>query len=542
MVESDLAKALIKRLSELRGARTTIEGVWKQCGDYSFPMRSQGFYGEEGSPDGAQTKQAELYDTTTTDSGKILASSIQTGTTPANARWFGLAVQDADDYEKKWLDDSAQRLWTAIHGGNFDAESMDGLLDLVAFGLFVFFVTEARDERGAVDGFRFELWPLSQCYCASSTESGLIDTVFRPYSLTVGQCVTQFGLDAVSPKVRDQYHDDKLDEKVKILHAVYPRPEGSTGSLRANRMPFASVYVEMDSRVVLKNSGFHEQPVMVPRWTRVPNSVYATGPMFEALPDAKALNKITQMELVGIDTAVSGMWIAEDDGVLNPRTVRVGPRKIIVANSVDSMKPLSTGTDFSVSFTKRADLSAQIRKIMMADQLPPMEGQPRTATEFYARLNMIRQLLGPVYGRMQVEFLQPLIHRCFGIALRAGLFAAPPDSLRDRTYTVVYLSPMAKSQKMEEVSAIDGGFARIANLAQLTGDPSVWDNVKRDDGVRAVLDGLGVPAALVNGEDEVAAIREQRAQQEQAAQQQAMGQALTMEAASAGINRMAQAQ
>jgi hypothetical protein len=37
------------------------------------------------------------------------------------------------------------------------------------------------------------------------------------------------------------------------------------------------------------------------------------------------------------------MWIAEDDGVLNPRTMKVGPRKVIVANSVDSMKPLDLG-------------------------------------------------------------------------------------------------------------------------------------------------------------------------------------------------------
>jgi hypothetical protein len=345
---------------------------------------------------------------------------------------------------------------------------------------------------------------------------------------------------SVSEKVRELYDSEKYDEKVNLIHAIYPRRHGRQGAARARNMPFASVYVDCDNKQVVRESGFHEQPFFAPRWTRIPNSVYAVGPMFDALPDTKTINKLAQMELANADIAVAGMWIAEDDGVLNPRTVKVGPRKIIVANSVDSMKPLQTGADFNISFTKRADLEAKIRKIMMADQLPPMEGQPRTATEFYARINLIRQLLGPVYGRMQSEYLKPLINRCFGLAFRAGLFDPPPQSLAGRPYSIVYLSPMAKSQKLEEVSAIEGTFAAAAQLAAAKGDPTVWDNYDVDEGMRIAADGRGVPAKIVRNADDVAEIRRIRAEQEQQAQQQAMQQQIGMEAASAGIQRMAQ--
>jgi hypothetical protein len=57
------------------------------------------------------------------------------------------------------------------------------------------------------------------------------------------------------------------------------------------------------------------------------------------------------------------MWIAEDDGVLNPRLVKVEPRRIVVANSVDSMKPLLTGADFNVVFTVEERLWASSAKI-----------------------------------------------------------------------------------------------------------------------------------------------------------------------------------
>ena len=538
-MSDNLAAEIMRRAGVLRGLRTDHEDVWRDCGDYSFPIRSQGFHGEREDLSASMTKRAKLYDSTSTDAARILASGVQTGITPANSRWFGLQVWNETDAERVWMDEAADALWEAIHASNFDAEALEGLLDCVAFGWFVMFITLAEDDNGEVEGLRFELLPVSQCYCAASEPGGQIDTLYRPYCLTVEQMVAEFGIDKVSAKVSDLYMDQKYDEKVDLIHAIYPRKEGRPGAARARNLPYASVYVECAGKVVLRESGFHERPFVAPRWTRIPNSIYAVGPMFDALPDVKTLNELAKMELANVDMAVAGMWIAEDDGVLNPRTVKVGARKIIVANSVDSMKPLQTGADFNISFSKRNELEAKIRKIMMADQLPPMEGQPRTATEFYARINLIRQLLGPVYGRMQAEYLQPMLQRCFGLAFRAGLFTPPPESLAGRQYTITYLSPMAKSQKLEEVSAIEGAFASTAQLAAAKGDPTVWDNFDVDEGIRMGADGRGVPARLVRSADDVAEIRRIRQQQEQQAEQAAVQQQIGMQAAQAGIDRMA---
>jgi hypothetical protein len=63
---------------------------------------------------------------------------------------------------------------------------------------------------------------------------------------------------------------------------------------------------------------------------KIPGGSYGIGPVYDALPDCKELNETKRMEKAAQDLAISGMWIAEDDGVLNPRTVKVGPRRIIV--------------------------------------------------------------------------------------------------------------------------------------------------------------------------------------------------------------------
>jgi hypothetical protein len=260
--------------------------------------------------------------------------------------------------------------------------------------------------------------------------------------------------------------------------------------------------------------------------------------MYDALPDARQLNEYIRMDTMNAELAIAGMWIAEDDGVLNPRTVKIGPRKIVVANSVDSMKELKSGANLAFGFTKREQLAAQIRRTLLADQLPPMEGQPRTATEFYARLNLIRQMLGPVYGRQQTEYLKPLVERCFGLAYRGGLFAPPPDSLRGRIFTVTYQSPQARAQKLESATAIEGVFQAVGATAAATGDIGVWDNVDVDEGIRIGADARGVPASIIRGKDAVDRIRRDRAQAQQDAQDQAVQQQLGMQAAQTGIDKM----
>jgi len=535
------ATLLKRRFDSLRQDRLPHENHWRQCFDYSHPIRGQGFNGEIADTTATQSQRARMYDATSTDAGNILASGIQGGMTPANSRWFGIGVWDSTSDEESWLDESSQRLWEAIHASNFDAESFEANVDMVDVGWFVLFIDENRGQDGQVDGFRFAQWPIASCYLAASKPGGRVDTLFRPYRLTVEQCVNEFGLDQVGEKVRQNYLAGKMDEKVDLLHAIYPRQKFVVNAVRARNLPFASEHIECDSGRMVRESGFHEQPFVAPRWSVIPNSVYATGPMSAALPDILTLNELSKMELLAADLAVSGMWIAQDDGVLNPRTVKVGPRKIIIAADTDNMKELKSGSDFTVSFTKREELRASIRKILLADQLQPKDGPAMTATEVHVRVQMIRQLLGPIFGRLQAEYLQPLIERCFGLALRGGLFEPPPESLRDRQYRVIYLSPLAKAQKMEEVSAIEGTLVSVGQVAAATGSLEAWDNIDLDEGVRHIADGRGMPAQLLRSPEAVAALREQRAQAQAAAQQQAAQQAMAQEMAKAGAQRMANA-
>jgi len=514
----DLASNIMRRKTAMQALRIPHEQVWRDCFDYSFPERGDGFYNEQNDASALQAKRARLLDSTSTDSGLILAAAGMSGGTPSNSRWFGLSAGQDSEEEKRWFDACAEIIFDNIHGSNYDAVGFEAWLDLIPAGWFVLFIDVNRVEGG----YHFELWPMANCYIAASKPGGLPDILYREYELTVEQAVGEFREETLSDHVRGLYAKGDLDKKIKFIMGIYPRANGNPDAVRAQNLPFASCHIEADSKKVVRESGFHECPFVAPRWAKLPNSEYAVGPMFRALPDVKQLNRLVYLEDTNVDLAVSGMWIAEDDGVLNPRTVKVGPRKIIVANSVDSMKPLKSGADFNITFTKKESLQAAIRKTMMADQLAPQDGPVRTATEIHVRVQQIRQLLGPIYGRMQAEWYTPMINRCFGLAARApGVLPPPPQSLANRSYNVVFVSPMAKAQKMEEVNAVETSLLSVGQIAAATQDPAVWDNIDVEESISVILEGRGAPANIGRTKEEVAQIRAARAKAQQEAQQQA---------------------
>jgi len=523
------AAQIVRRMNAMKALRLPHEYVWRDCFDHSFILRGSGLQQDQLSAQNAIDRRARLVDSTATDAGRILAASMQGGLTPANARWFALDVQTADDAGKAWLDSVADQLHVEIHNANFDSESLDCMLDMVAAGWFVMFIDDAKDENGRSVGLSFESWPLAECYFSSSRSDGTVDTVYHVYQRTAEQCVAEFG-DAVSAMVKKKAVDTP-DEMIDLVHAIYPRV-GSNGKL-AKSMAFASCKAEIANQHLLVEGGFHEFPCAIPRMNRIPGSPYAVGPMFDALPDARMLNQLKRMDLANADLAIAGMWIAKDDGVLNPRTVKVGARKIIVANDTESMKPLVSGGNWQLADERIAQLQAAIRKLLMADQLQPQDGPAMTATEIHARIALIRQQLGPTFGRMQSEYLRMLVERCFWLGYRAGAFPPPPQSIAGANFTVRYTNPLARAQNLEDVTAIQNALAFILQVQPF--QPEVLDNYDLDEMSRTLSEAQGVPQKCMRDMQAVMALRKARAQQQAAQQQQAQAQQLQGMAADAAF-------
>jgi hypothetical protein len=155
----------------------------------------------------------------------------------------------------------------------------------------------------------------------------------------------------------------------------------------------------------------------------------------------------------------------------------------------------------------------------MADLFDKILRDPTmTATQVHAILGMLRQRMGPRFGRLQAEWLQSLIERAYGLALRAGALGEPPESLLQRNYSIRYLSPLALAQKAEEAMAIEAHEASVGAAAQA--DPGVLDTYDWEAGQRRKAELRGLPMDLIPDAKAVQAKRDAKAQAQQAAQQQ----------------------
>jgi hypothetical protein len=538
---TERASAIVRRLQQMQAERLVHESTWRDCYHYTYPERMRGLAGDQ-LEDAAsiQRRRGEVLDSTATDGVRLLSSAVVSGMTPANAVWFALDVGDETDDERRWLDDTSRTIWEAIHASNYDAHKFDAVTDSVCAGWCVLYIDE---DMGRL---QFDRWPISQCFGAASKPGGRIDILYRLYSMTAEQAFLEYG-DKASDRIKADARD-KPTTKHQIVHAIYPRSimgdVGLSGSL-----PYESVHVEVATKQELRSGGYHEQPFVVPRWSPLPGSVYATGPVSQALPTIRELNALLALEKSALARAAAGVYVAEDDGVLNPRTVTVRGGSIIVANSVDSIKPLPSGADFQVTFAKADEMRREIRRLLMADQLQPQDGPAMTATEVHVRVALIRQLLGPLFGRFQAEDLAPTIERCFGLLFRYGrpeiggepgdvLIDDPPDSLAGEVFRIRYQSPLARAQQLDDVTAIERVLMMAGAMAQV-GKTDALDLIDSDEALRIAGDGLGAPSKVLRDERAVAALREARREQQEAQAQQAQAQQMQTMAADAAFKRAA---
>lgn len=523
------AQKLLQQYSRMQSQRSEYETHWRECYKYTYPQRGTAFAGVT-SQQQAQQERAELFDSTCTDAARTLASTLQSGMTPSNSQWLEFKTTGADPVADAWLSECSAAVWANIASSNFDCEAFEAILDAVIAGWCCVFVDYDRT-RG---GFVFQQWPIYECF-VSSTNGHKVDVIFRKYEMTQAEAVAAFG-DKVGAKTKADAERNP-DKKVSFLHAIYPRNIYLQGGKAARNMPFASVTVNCEEKTIVRESGFHEFPVAVPRMMRIPGTQYAIGPTSDALPDVKELNALKRFQKAAAEMAISPPFIAEDDGVLNPAAgITLGPKRIIIANSVNSIKPLATGADFNVSFTSEQRLQAQIRRVMMADQLPPVEAGQQTATEINARLSLIRQQLAPLYGRFQAEYLTPITERCFWIMYRAGALPTPPEQMQNADFTVRYDSPLARAQKMQEAQALSEFEAGLGGLAQTFG-PEVLDIYDPDAANREKASALGLPSKVLRSDDDIAALRKQRSESQQSQQAQDMQNQVALQATQAALNQ-----
>ena len=527
-------KALVKRYDALKNAAANHFNLCEQMAKYIAPSRV-GILSKR-TP-GTQQMQG-VFDSTSLMGAEMMAQFIASYTMNPSQQWGSMRMRDPsfrdNDEVNEWLDETRDRMLGAFSNSMFYAEAPESLVDWVGFGTNFLLSEEmpfgtARRPKNGFRGQRFEAVKTGRFVIADGPD-GLVDTVGREWDVTADVMARRWGLAAMPEKVQKAIKEGKSDTIFTLIHMVYPRSYSDREFAAGNRkMPWASCWVEKDSKELVNESGYRTFPGAVARYQRTPGEVFGRGRGHIAFNDTWTLNETKRLSLEDFAFKVKPPVLMAHDSVFG--TLRLVPGAPTTINTHgmsirDQFMPFETGSRPEVTALKEEELRTSIKQIFYVDQilkLMEVNKSEMTAFEFAKKLELLFRLLGPVYGRTEKEFLSQIWDNAFDEGLAGGLFSPPPNALFDTDGDIetVFENPIAKAQRAADVESIGLATQDLLPIAQVF--PQVWDNYDPDEIVTIVNRTRGVPAKATRSAREREQFRNARMQQEQ--QEQSLAEA-----------------
>lgn len=512
--------ALLKRYDKLKSDRSNWDQLWEELAIYLMPSKA-GFISK--SVKGTK-RAAEVYDSTAIHALQILAASLHGSLTSPSTKWFGLRFREdqlnEDKEAKDWLEKCSKGMFQEFGKSNFSTEVAEAYQDMEGFGTATLqFDVKTKDAN--FDGFNFRACHLAEVVIAESVE-GRIDTVFRKITLSARQAYQKFGEDCGEKAMKAL--DTDPDKELDYIQAVFPRELKGEPAMVAppSQRPWACYFISVADKKICKESGYYELPFMVPRWSKTTGDIYGFGPGAVARPDIKTLNEARKLAMKAWEKSIDPPLKAMQNGILGKIDMR--PSTVTYVRDMNNLEPIVNATNWNADTLMLGDVRASVRRIFFSDQLELNDGPQMTATEVQVRYELMQRLLGPTLGRLQSEFLNPIVERAFYAMLRGNALPPMPEILQEvgGDLDIEYVGPLARSQKMDEVTGIQRAIEGIMQLSQV--NPEVLDIVDVDKAGRTIADRLGAPADILLGDEQVGELRQMRQQQQQQQQQLDQGQ------------------
>lgn len=515
--EPELKKQLAERYLALKTDRSTWLETWDSIASH---MRPRGFRRSTFETNKGTEKHEDIINSTPLEAARTLASGMMAGVTSPSRPWFRLTVPGNADLSeqpavKEWLTEVERRLRRAMAKSNIYKGFFLVYSDLGPFGVAAMSV-----EEDVEDGVRAYVFPVGS-YCLATSARGSVDTLFREESMTVKQLAELFGIENCTDKVRQLHKDGKLNERVNVIHCIWPNDKYQQDAVGPEGKRWLSYWWEESSTTEdgwLRRGGYNEFPVMAPRWEVVGQDTYGHGPGWAALGDCRALQLYERRSAQAVDKVVNPPMAAStaaQSGVIN-----LLPGETSFVDALGQGQALRPAVEVDPRAVEVFEMKIQrheerIKGAFFADLWLMLSNSDTTMTarEVSERREEKLLQLGTVLEALADELLDPVIDRFFAILQRAGEIPPPPEELQGAELKVEYISIMAQAQKLLSTTGLERLAAFVGNLAQLS--PEALDKLDMDQLVDEYADSLGVPPATVRTDELVASMRQGRAQQQQ---------------------------
>lgn len=509
----------LKRFDSLYEERSHWNSQWQEAARRLIPAHVDTFHTKGRLWTKGRKRTEEIYDATAALALYRFQSVMESLATPANNMWHRLEPSEdrlrKDRVVRAYLDEVNRIVMKERYRpkANFVGQNQKTLFSYGAYGNGITFV-DARPEGGV----RYKNLALGQTYFLENHQ-GIVDTMYRRFQMTARHIIAEYGEDVPASVLKHAENPNLEDHEFDILHVVEPNPNYKPGKLGVEGMEFHSVHIFIQEDHLLRRAGYTSFPSAVCRYTQFAGETYGRGPAQLVLPSIKLLNAQKKTVLKQGNRIVDPVLLAHDDGLIGSFSLKSGAINPGGVNADGRLlvQPLPTG-NLAVG-EKMMEMEKQtINDAFLITLFQILTEGPRmTATEVLERTREKGLLIAPTAGRLQAEYLGPLIEREIDILAKQGILPPPPPQLIEAggVYTVEYDSPMSRMMRAENASGFQRSLETAANVAKLTGDISIMDHFNFDNAIPDLNDINGMPVAWSRTPEEVAALRQSREQQQQ---------------------------
>ena len=535
------------RYDQLVSLRKTLDQTYQYVERYVRPYAGE-FFRPEFSEHEVLWRRRHIYDSTAPNSCNLLAAQMHSNLTSPSVKWFDLVFRDKNLQKQntlvKWLEECSLIMWQALLESDFNLEAAAAYVDLCSFGSA--FISEEEESEESWEGIDFSTVPIRESYFEPDAQ-GNIKRFYRRLQYTKLQMIDKWGEDKLPETLKtdtDSKDDGDVDRKYDIIFCIFERDAqkdaNTSKTLKPELRPFGYKYIfHKDGSEIGKEGGYYEMPTFLARWLRVSGSRYGYSPAFVALSDILQLNEVVKQTSEARAKAIDPATFTTENGLISD--LDLSPGGLTIVSSMEELQAFESRARFDQADAEIERLQRSIRQTYFIDKLELKDSPAMTATEVRVRYERMQRLLGPTLGRLQAEFLDPLLKRTFMILLRAGQFPTLPAQLEEVNLDIEYTGPLPRAQKTEQAESIEYYMGILTEVGQIY--PDVLDTPNPDKVARRLAELRGVPADVLNDEAEVEKTRNERQQREaemaQLEQAKTAGDALAK--AGAGAKAMSEA-
>lgn len=496
--------------------RLQVEKVWEEIDYYTGPVKESGFSFSTPGVTGGNSPEdrKDLWDFTAIEGREKLSASIHGAVTSPAARWFLLSFRDAklnrDQAARAWLDQIAEEVWADLQDSDFYTEIASCYAELCGPGNTFLAVEPAVSEynepkdaekKNDWDGVDFTALPLNECFFEPDRKGG-VARFWRRLMWTASQ-VEDFCLSRETPipvpeKIQKQLEKGDDGTKHEIVFHVFPRPKYRKRKVAypviPELRPWGCVYwMEETGEQLGEEGGYYEQPVYFSPWVKSAGLRWGTGPGNVALPTVKYVNDYKKKVRATSEKSLDPPMLTTDRDLLGD--VDIAPGGVTMVRDVNNFKVLEHRGDFNVSIEMIRDDQNAIRRIFHTDDLELKDSPAMTATEAQIRYEWMSRILGKTLVFIQQNLLGPVILTIVQMKMRLGAIPPKPESVKAADVNIDYQGPLARSQRTDEVAAIERYAQFIAGMAQFY--PEIRAALDPVAAAKAGASRLGVPADIV---------------------------------------------